>query len=198
MIKIKRKKLYTDEDIINLSKEVKSMAGLLKSLGLKPLGGNYANMKIHLSRLNIDCSHWTGQAWNKGFKFKEFSGYKKTKSLKPHLINERGHKCEKCLNSVWNSELITLEVHHIDGEISNNEIENLQLLCPNCHAQTENWRGRKNLTNNAKPPKKTQSKNTKINWPTNEELRKMTLTKSISLLSIELGVSRTAIRKRLE
>jgi hypothetical protein len=38
--------------------------------------------------------------------------------------------------------LIPLEVHHIDGNHLNNELENLQLLCPNCHALTENWRGK--------------------------------------------------------
>ena len=37
---------------------------------------------------------------------------------------------------------IPLEVHHLDGDRMNNELSNLQLLCPNCHALTENWRGK--------------------------------------------------------
>lgn len=39
---------------------------------------------------------------------------------------------------------ISLEVHHKDGDKENNESENLELLCPNCHSYTENYRGRKN------------------------------------------------------
>lgn len=37
---------------------------------------------------------------------------------------------------------ITLEIHHIDGNRKNNSLDNLQILCPNCHSQTSNWRSR--------------------------------------------------------
>lgn len=63
----------------------------------------------------------------------------------PHkkiLIQERGHKCERCNNSHWLDEIITLELEHIDGDRLNNTRENLLLLCPNCHSLTITWRGR--------------------------------------------------------
>lgn len=53
-----------------------------------------------------------------------------------------GRKCENCGMETWLGQPITLEVHHKDGEHLNNELDNLQLLCPNCHSYTENWRGR--------------------------------------------------------
>ena len=68
--------------------------------------------------------------------------------MKQAIIYLRGHRCELCLNTEWQNLPIPLEVHHLDGEHLNNELENLQLLCPNCHALTENWRGKNiNKTN---------------------------------------------------
>lgn len=63
-------------------------------------------------------------------------------SIKKNLIQIRGHKCEQCGLSEWQEQPIALELHHIDGNRCNNELENLQLLCPNCHSQTSNYRGR--------------------------------------------------------
>jgi hypothetical protein len=54
----------------------------------------------------------------------------------------RGHKCECCGLEKWNENPIPLEVHHKDGDHLNNELENLEVLCPNCHALTKNWRGK--------------------------------------------------------
>lgn len=134
---------YTDEDIIRSCKEVKSCAKLLEKLGLRPCGGNYSTMKRKISELNIDCSHWTCMGWNKGQKLKGWDEYKNNNRLKVHLVNELGKKCEKCGLSHWLDQEITLELHHVDGDRANNILENLELLCPNCHSLTKNWRGRK-------------------------------------------------------
>ena len=50
--------------------------------------------------------------------------------------------CEGCGISEWNGKQIVLEVHHIDSDTSNNKVENLKALCPNCHSMTEGWRNR--------------------------------------------------------
>ena len=134
---------YTDNDVIVNAKKVKSMAELLRSLGLREAGGNYYNMKRLLQKLDVDCSHWGGQSWNKGQKLKDWSDYTRVASLKPHLVKERGKKCEMCLLESWLDNDIPLECHHIDGDRTNNELHNLQLLCPNCHAQTDNYRNKK-------------------------------------------------------
>ncbi len=136
---------YTDEDIIKYSGEVKSMAKLLEKLGLKPVGGNYANMKRKLQNLNLTCDHWTGQGWSAGEQLKDWQDYSRPHRFKKHLITERGHKCEDCQNSHWKDSLIPLEIHHLDGHKGNNSLDNLQLLCCNCHALTDNWRNKKKV-----------------------------------------------------
>ena len=55
-------------------------------------------------------------------------------------------KCESCNLSEWMTLRIPLELHHVDGNPLNNNFENLQILCPNCHAQTPNHSG-KNIKN---------------------------------------------------
>lgn len=136
---------YTNDDIVIYSKEVKSLAGLLKKLGLKPSGGNYDNIRRKISKLKIDTSHWTGQAWNKNQRTKDWNKYVKNSNLKSHLIKERGAKCEHCSLTIWVNRPIPLELHHIDGNRINNNKDNLQLLCPNCHSLTDNFRNKKHL-----------------------------------------------------
>lgn len=69
-------------------------------------------------------------------------GPKHRDTVKRYLVMERGWKCEICNLTKWNNEDIPLELHHIDGDGLNNIKENLQLLCPNCHAQTDNFCGK--------------------------------------------------------
>lgn len=51
-------------------------------------------------------------------------------------------RCERCGNTTWLGEPIPIELHHINGDRFDNRIRNLQLLCPNCHALTDNHAGR--------------------------------------------------------
>lgn len=62
--------------------------------------------------------------------------------LKWRLIEEgyKEFKCECCGLSTWLGKEIPLELHHKDGDNQNNELENLELLCPNCHSLTDNYR----------------------------------------------------------
>lgn len=65
------------------------------------------------------------------------------KKLRYDKVNEeQNNSCLICGISEWNGKPITLELDHIDGNSSNNVRENVRLLCPNCHSQTDNWRGR--------------------------------------------------------
>ena len=51
-------------------------------------------------------------------------------------------KCATCTRKTWLGNPIPLELHHIDGNSGNWRFKNLQLLCPNCHAQTENYKSK--------------------------------------------------------
>ena len=63
--------------------------------------------------------------------------------IKQYLINNRGEKCEKCGWGIRNpyTKKIPIELNHIDGDFTNNKIENLELICPNCHALTPSYKG---------------------------------------------------------
>lgn len=147
----------------------KSIAGVIRDLGLKPAGGNYNTVNQKIKELNLDISHFTGKGWNVGLKFKpnkakplseilvkdsNYQSYKLVKRLLSEEVKER--KCECCNRTTWNNNPIPIELHHINGDHHDNRIENLQILCPNCHAQTDSYRG-KNIG------KSTQEETTDVN-----------------------------------
>lgn len=68
---------------------------------------------------------------------------------KKRLFLEQEGRCSVCNLYEWNEKEIPLELDHIDGNHHDNSRNNVELLCPNCHAQTPTWRGR-NLKNKAK------------------------------------------------
>ena len=80
----------------------------------------------------------------------KFPDYQSNK-LRRRLIDEgyKEHICERCQLSEWNGKQIPLEVNHIDGNNKNHKLSNLEIICPNCHAQTETYRG-KNIKTNRK------------------------------------------------
>jgi hypothetical protein len=147
------KKRYSDEEFISAIETSISIRQALKKLGLSPSGGNYDLAKWRIKNLNIDTSHMKGQRSNEGRKF----GYKQTLDnllifgsritsfhLKQRLLDEGIflYKCYCCGNTTWNEKIIPLELEHINGVSNDNRLENLTLLCPNCHAQTSTYRGK--------------------------------------------------------
>ena len=148
---------YTDSELIDVVSKSKSIRSCLTKLGLVPAGGNYVYIRRKVRDLNLDTSHFTGSRWNVGQKF----GHKKeiheylilseqyvavipSNDLKKRLLfaNLKTHKCEQCHESEWQTQKIPLELHHVNGNRYDNRIDNLQLLCPNCHALTKNYRGK--------------------------------------------------------
>lgn len=144
------------EKIVNNSYSYRTIA---EKLGYAPDGGSgIAAVKNMIEYYQFDISHFTGQGWNKNnFDYSRFRyGNKmRTKDMRDALIHLRGYKCEMCGITDWLNKPITLEIHHIDGDQMNNVLENLQLLCPNCHSQTDNWRG-KNIDKQNKTSKITE------------------------------------------
>lgn len=58
------------------------------------------------------------------------------------LINFEGRRCSVCNKDEWNGSEIPIELDHIDGNYENNSYSNLRLICPNCHAQTDTYKGK--------------------------------------------------------
>lgn len=141
---------YSREQLEEIVKNSKSDRDVAEALGYsKNGGGTMQSLHRMYEEMNLDTSHFLGQGWNKNnYAYETFTSgtYKKNGSttLKA-LTHLRGHKCECCGLSEWLGQPITLEVHHVDGDRLNNSLDNLQILCPNCHSQTENWRGRKRI-----------------------------------------------------
>lgn len=63
------------------------------------------------------------------------------RTLKVYLL-KLDRKCNICSNNIWNNKDIPLELDHIDGNSNNNILENVRLLCPNCHAQTDTYKNK--------------------------------------------------------
>ena len=150
---------YTKELMESAIKDSYSIAEVCRKVGLKPVGSNYKTIKSKIELYNLDISHFTGQAWNKGKNFSEETARLPlneilqegviycSDTLKKRLIKQglKENRCELCHIS---GEEVGLELHHINGHHYDNRIENLQILCPNCHSKTPNFRNRneKNTT----------------------------------------------------
>lgn len=135
--------------------ESHTYADVCRKIGWKPQGGNYKYVKKYIKELNLDTSHFTMKGKiNSGVKHNEKSveeylttdSYIKTDRLKWKLFSNglKQYKCEKCGNTQWNGDQISLQLHHINGDNTDNRLENLQVLCPNCHSQTDNFCGGNN------------------------------------------------------
>lgn len=162
----------TEEEYRNAAKNAFSIAGMCRNLGLGAFGANYRRMHKAIEKYSIDVSHFTGQGWNIGHIFDpmktvkqsleeilvEHSTYDNSNNLRLRLINEgvKEHKCERCDRTEWEGEKIPLQLHHVNGIRDDNRLENLQLLCPNCHALTDNYCG-KNIERSSVKKRTTES-----------------------------------------
>ena len=126
---------------------------VLEMLSIPRQGNNSNTLKRLLDENNIDYSHFTGRARvynNTSTSIKEYlsnsvkitSGKLRIKLLAEGL---KENKCEICGITKWHGKPIVCQLHHIDGNNQNNNLENLQILCPNCHSQTENYCGSANV-----------------------------------------------------
>lgn len=165
-------KKYTLDQLTATIKTSYSIRQVLNKLGVASYGGNYHTIKKYITKYSIDISHFTGQGWSKGKSIgnkRDIQDYLTNQiyisstALKERLLKDKifERRCYKCNNIKWLERDIPLELHHIDGNRYNNSLDNLSILCPNCHALTTNYCG-KNIVKKKKKVCKTAKK--KINY----------------------------------
>ncbi len=147
---------WTDKQLKAAVKTSKSVRQVIFKLGLVPAGGNYVHVQRRIEDLDLNTKHFTGQGWNVGLNFrpKEPTPIKEilvknskhqSFSLKRRLFIE-GLKLPKCEMCGWCQKSvdgrIPVELDHINGDRYDNRLENLRILCPNCHSLQPTHRGR--------------------------------------------------------
>lgn len=151
-----RTRKWTEQDLIFAVDKSKSIRQVLGYLGLREAGGNYTQVKKYIKEYNLNIKHFTGKTWNKGLtgigkphiqlknilvRNCSFQSYK----LKNRLFNARlkKPKCEECGWAVTATDgRLPLELDHINGNSRDNRLENLRILCPNCHSLKPTHRGK--------------------------------------------------------
>lgn len=146
--------IISKERAEEICKQVYSVADFCRMVGWKPQGANYRTFYKYVKEYNLDTSHFTGQKSNLGNKnnvglskedfFKKDKLIRSSDLIKKLISIGREYKCERCGTTEWCGEELKLQVHHIDGDHFNNQLDNLKLLCPNCHSQTDTYAGKKN------------------------------------------------------
>jgi hypothetical protein len=141
---------WTDEQLIIAVQTSRSVAEVCRRLGLRG-GSAYEGLARHIDRLDIDASHFSGQGWARGHHKSpdEIRAYLvsilrkgvEVAKLRDRLIATglKEARCEECGISEWMGQPAPLQVDHTDGDRLNNELDNLRVLCANCHALTETW-----------------------------------------------------------
>ena len=201
------------EELEAIVKKSIFMGDVMVHFGLKTKGtGNYQTLKKILEQYKIDFSHFKinrSKAKSATFKkialkktipleeiTKENSNYNRCR-LKIRLIKNKilQEKCSQCgIGNIWNGNKLVLQLDHINGVSNDNRIENLRLLCPNCHSQTKNYCG---SSLKIKKPAKIDGRmcKRKVKRPLKEELEKMIKEKPYEKIGREYGVTGNAVKK---
>ena len=145
---------WTDADLASAVASNLGMSGVLRDLGLSRGPGNWRAIARRISILDLDTSHFKGKAHGT-------TRPRNIRSLEDILQNNTTYssstlrkrlvagglltnQCSECgALPIWRDKPLTLQLDHINGDPFDNRLANLRILCPNCHAQTETFKGGK-------------------------------------------------------
>lgn len=146
----------SDEEFAKMASESKSMCEFMYKLGYRSASGSARiPVKKRCDKLGIKIPHHVHIIRNPGQRFPDEIYFQKGVERKGQQVRDRlirsGYVREECaicgLTNVWNGKHLSLQVDHINGDHFDNRLENLRLLCPNCHSQTETYGGRNLIKN---------------------------------------------------
>ncbi|KAB1911075.1 HNH endonuclease signature motif containing protein [Micromonospora sp. AMSO31t] len=146
---------YSPERLAAAAAQARSVTEVMRLLGVRVSGGSHAHLSRQLKRFDIDTSHFTGAAHNKGGRgirlpvtallakrpegSRRVPGHRLKRALQAIGLPE---ECEACgIGATWQGAPLILHVDHINGDFLDNRPCNLRLLCPNCHSQTATYAG---------------------------------------------------------
>lgn len=141
------------EQLEEAIKNSTSTDGIIRYLGFVSTGNTRDKIKRKCKEFNIEYPNFPKSNKGRKFGFKypiEYyavkNGNKKHRRMILNQLVKRGirpYKCELCgIEAVWNDKPLVLQLHHINGINNDNRLENVQILCPNCHSQSDSFRGR--------------------------------------------------------
>lgn len=225
---------WTDEQMTKAVTSNVTIVGALRALGLSTSPGNYQTVHVAVRRLGLDTSHWVGQAHLAGRAHEtrtsrsldvllvEDGHYISSTSLRKRILKAGllKNECAECgQGPTWNGRPLTLQLDHVNGHHRDNRIENLRILCPNCHVQTPSFTSKSpgRYSKHLPPPIcscgtrvslrgrrcgpcaaiERGQKLRKIAWPDVEELRCRVSDESYEAVGRQLGVTGNAVRKHL-
>ncbi len=140
---------WTDDQLRAAIASARSYAQVLRALGLVAAGGNYRQVQRRIDELKLDTTHFTGHGWSAGMKFERAPTRSleellvKGSTISSHALKLRlfaaGLKKPCCELCGWAQVRpcdgqIPVELDHANGDNTDNRLENLRVLCPNCHA----------------------------------------------------------------
>ena len=176
---------YQPDQLQEMLNTSESYSDVLRKMDLFPTSANIVQLKNYirkcgLSETQLDVNRkqlykklHDEQQGNQSFSLEDvFNGLHpnyRTYQLGKRLIKEgyKENKCEICGITKWMNKPISLQLHHKDGNAINHQFENLQILCPNCHSQTDSFAGK-----NSKKPIMRLSEITSVS-PSTENLKKV-------------------------
>ena len=146
------KEKYSKENLEKAVMDSISMASCMEKLNISG-GGAKDTIQKYIEKYNISTSHWLGQGHNKGKNKNKYSddhikslmiingNDRDRRLIKRYLLNNKilKYNCSICDLSSWLDKPITLQIDHINGIRTDHRLENLRLLCPNCHSQTSTY-----------------------------------------------------------
>lgn len=132
----------------------------LDKLGVPKIGGNYRTLKNKVKQYKLDVSHFSyrfakthnGKHYGRRLCnrpdeeiFSQGARIKVDNLKKVYIERVLGGDahCEICGLRSWRNQELVFQIHHIDGNHKNHSKTNLQLLCPNCHSQTDTFSNKK-------------------------------------------------------
>lgn len=217
---------WRDKEFVAAVKRNITISGVLRDLGISDHGGNYREFHRHVARLGVPTDHMKGRGHGqsraaipledilvRNSSYGGGSSALRRRLLRAGLLEET---CAECGGGThWHGKTLQLQLDHINGDPRDNRLENLRLLCPNCHSQTLTFSGKNRKTERPQclecshevwgrslrcvgcENARRVGRKTKIEWPPLEELEEALASSNFEQVARDLAVSSNAIRNHI-